>query len=253
MFRTITALSVATFLFAAGCADEGVDQDYVVNTDTLQVNKTGNQLDATFTGAAVKITATAQRAANGTVQVTLVVGAGSIAMTVDPAAGVADVTGSLDMEEDGAAALSAFAQAFFAYMPDRAGIADRVYRMAALYAKHPVGAPVEARRIQSNNELRGWTSLCSSIGQPFTGRFDYECNCSWGFCDSCRGAWSSTIGGNNGNNGCFGVCGAGCGGGTDYTVDCANHDACANAGKSSYQCSDEWASASDDFLFAPSC
>jgi hypothetical protein len=54
---------------------------------------------------------------------------------------------------------------------------------------------------------------------------------------------------------CWGRCGGGCGGDTQYTLDATNHDGCVRNGHvlASAYCDDQFASASDDELFAPNC
>jgi hypothetical protein len=54
---------------------------------------------------------------------------------------------------------------------------------------------------------------------------------------------------------CFGRCGGGCGGDTQYTLDATNHDGCVRNGHmlASGYCDDQFASASDDEMFAGNC
>jgi hypothetical protein len=54
---------------------------------------------------------------------------------------------------------------------------------------------------------------------------------------------------------CFGVCGAGCPGSYQYTVDCVNHDQCVRNGHvtASAYCDDQFTAASDDWASAPDC
>lgn len=54
---------------------------------------------------------------------------------------------------------------------------------------------------------------------------------------------------------CFGRCGGGCGGDTQYTLDATNHDGCVRNGHAlaSGYCDDQFAAASDDELNAPDC
>jgi hypothetical protein len=54
---------------------------------------------------------------------------------------------------------------------------------------------------------------------------------------------------------CFGVCGAGCPGTWQYTVDCVNHDQCVRNGHitASGYCDDQFTAASDDWASAPDC
>jgi hypothetical protein len=91
---------------------------------------------------------------------------------------------------------------------------------------------------------KGWTSLCSAIGQSRTAY--------WTNATQSR-SMSFTVGG---HGVCKGRCGAGCPWFADpaYTQDCLNHDACAGEEGEQYGvCSGEWNSAADDFLFAPDC
>lgn len=54
---------------------------------------------------------------------------------------------------------------------------------------------------------------------------------------------------------CFGVCGAGCPGTYQFTVDCVNHDQCVRNGHitASGYCDDQFTAASDDWAYAPDC
>ena len=54
---------------------------------------------------------------------------------------------------------------------------------------------------------------------------------------------------------CFGRCGGGCGGDTQYTLDATNHDGCVRNGHAlaSAYCDDQFVSASDDEMFAGNC
>jgi len=54
---------------------------------------------------------------------------------------------------------------------------------------------------------------------------------------------------------CFGVCGAGCPGSYQFTVDCVNHDQCVRNGHvmASAYCDDQFASTTDDWASAPDC
>jgi hypothetical protein len=54
---------------------------------------------------------------------------------------------------------------------------------------------------------------------------------------------------------CFGACGAGCGSGRQYTLNCMDHDGCVRNGHSliSWWCDDQFVAAIDDAFFAPNC
>ena len=164
---------------------------------------------------------------------------------------------NFSMTEDIQQALTRFVAALYNAHPDTAGLSEKVYRASLLASKHSPGMVVEPREILRSADLRSVDSMCEEYyrGDWYTGYFDYECNCSWGFCDQCSASWGSTIGGPNGDTECYGACGAGCDSGSDYSKDCAIHDGCANAGYDDWECADEFASATDDWAYggAPHC
>lgn len=254
--RHVSAFAALAAILATGCGDpEGAAHSDV---DALQVSKSraGDSLVAHFDAGTVEVTADARVVDEGRTAITLTVDGETIAIDFDEPHGLV-VAEADDFLLDAAMtdALERFAIALNTRLPGGEGIENKVFRMASLYAVHPTDEPVGHREIVRSDDERDWTSLCSQYfrGDWYQGYFDYECNCSWGFCDQCGGSWGSVVGGNNGNNSCYAACGAGCGDGTDYTVDCAIHDGCLNAGYSDYQCLDEFGSASDDYAFAPNC
>lgn len=162
-------------------------------------------------------------------------------------------------------------------------------RTVGLWAQHP--STVEMQRTVMGEQGRGYTMLCSyakcngswtgSCGSSYNwysyakhdcnkGGFDLAVNqqiAQLGNHSTCSGDeyylsagvwkcgepdhWSRPkVMGN-----CFGRCGGGCGGDTQYTLDATNHDGCVRNGHmlASAYCDDQFASASDDELFAGNC
>ena len=162
-------------------------------------------------------------------------------------------------------------------------------RSVGLWAQHP--ETVELPRLVMGEEGRGYTMLCSyarcngswtgTCGGYYNwysyakhdcnkGGFSYTGNqqiaqlgnhysCSGDEYYMSGGAWvcgepdhwyRPKVVGN-----CFGRCGGGCGGDTQYTLDATNHDGCVRNGHAlaSMYCNDQFASASDDELYAPDC
>jgi hypothetical protein len=117
-----------------------------------------------------------------------------------------------------------------------------------------------------------WLSSDGNLGGPdgvawyFPGGGSYQCcsgssSCSRYSCSIPSAGWyvgvevdhDTRVEYSYGN--CFGVCGAGCPGTYQFTVDCVNHDQCVRNGHitSSGYCDDQFSSASDDWASAPDC
>lgn len=150
------------------------------------------------------------------------------------------------MSGDDRADLDLMAQALDGALDRSDPVADNLVRQAALWDRHPEGelvlAPIVADR------ARGWTTLCNGTSYR-------TFNWSWG---STAKSEYLKYGPGETANPCRGRCGPGCTaayGTSAWTVDCARHDRCEQYGGSGVnsQCSDEFASASDDFTFAGNC
>ena len=163
-------------------------------------------------------------------------------------------------------------------------------RAVSLWAQHP--SSVAMQRTVMGEQGRGYTMLCSYAkcnGGRWTGScagvFNYysyaKHDCQHGGFDatinqqiaqlgdhaSCSGDEYYLSGGSwvcgepdhwsrpKVQGSCFGRCGGGCGGDTQYTLDATNHDGCVRNGHAlaSAYCDDQFASASDDELYAPNC
>jgi hypothetical protein len=117
-----------------------------------------------------------------------------------------------------------------------------------------------------------WLSSTGDLGGPdgvawyFPGGGSYQCcsgswSCSRYSCSVPSAGWyvgvevdhDTRVEYSYGN--CFGVCGAGCPGTYQYTVDCLNHDTCTRNGHvlASGYCDDQFSAASDDWASAPDC
>jgi len=162
-------------------------------------------------------------------------------------------------------------------------------RAAGLWAQHP--STVELQRTVMGEQGRGYTMLCSYA--KCNGRFTGSCGGVYNWysyakhdCNKGGFSWAgnqqiaqlgdhTTCSGDefylNGSTWvcgepdhwsrpkvmgiCFGRCGGGCGGDTQYTLDATNHDGCVRNGHmlASAYCDDQFVSAADDELFAPNC
>jgi hypothetical protein len=117
-----------------------------------------------------------------------------------------------------------------------------------------------------------WLSSTGDLGGPdgvawyFPGGGSYQCcsgtfSCSRYSCSVPSAGWyvgvevdhDTRVEYSYGN--CFGVCGAGCPGTYQFTVDCLNHDQCVRNGHitASGYCDDEFTAAADDWASAPDC
>lgn len=160
-------------------------------------------------------------------------------------------------------------------------------RAVGLWAQHPT--TVELKRLVMGDQGRGYTMLCSyaKCGGAWTGScssynwYSYaKHDCNWGGTSVTNNQQIAQLGDHFSCSGdewywnggwvcgepdhwvrpyvvgnCFGRCGGGCGGDTQYTLDATNHDGCVRNGHAlaSLYCDDQFASASDDELFAPDC
>ncbi|HLL54161.1 MAG TPA: hypothetical protein VK447_11470 [Myxococcaceae bacterium] len=161
-------------------------------------------------------------------------------------------------------------------------------RAVGLWAQHPT--TVDLKRLVMGEQGRGYTMLCSyaKCGGAWTGScstwnyYSYaKHDCQHGGFDYSRNQQIAQLGNHytcsgdeyywNGSSWvcgepdhwsrpkvvgiCWGRCGGGCGGDTQYTLDATNHDGCVRNGHAlaSLYCDDQFTSASDDEMFAPNC
>jgi hypothetical protein len=212
-----------------------------------------------------------------------------------PADGVSSLDGfaeangaSTQLVDQDRALLSGFYRALNRVSKGELGAAGVSLRRAVgLWAEHPT--TVDLKRVVMGDQGRGYTMLCSyaKCGGAWTGTCSsynwysyakHDCDhggfsvvnnqqiAQLGDHSSCSGDewyWNNAwvcgepdhwarpyVIGN-----CFGRCGAGCGGDTQYTLDATNHDGCVRNGHAltSLYCDDQFTAASDDELFAPDC
>jgi hypothetical protein len=154
---------------------------------------------------------------------------------------------------------------------DAKGVGNVLSRITSMWSQQ--SPTVTLNRRVMGEEGRGWTSICGSVGQIYNATHDCWSYDDWNSNSSqyayvgyatgstyyWRNGWSTSSYDHASwpyeYGDCFGRCGADCGGSTQYTVDCHNHDGCVRNGHSiaSLWCDDEFASASDDWAFAPNC
>jgi hypothetical protein len=173
------------------------------------------------------------------------------------------------------AALDAFVRALAGEVDtDEFAAAAVLYRVASNWSQTPDTMPLQ--RQVTGSENRDFVSICGNFGQFLEATHD-DNNCTF-FQPTCtsiaqvgnrasptfsfiNGQWVTTVPNHlprvvqTGD--CYGNCGASCPGNNPQTLtlDCLDHDQCVRNGHSiaSFFCNDEFASASDDEFFAPSC
>jgi hypothetical protein len=175
------------------------------------------------------------------------------------------------------------------------GVSEPVERLRAFvntWSEYPTSLDLQGVALM--DEDRGWESLCAYRGQWIAATHDCGEGCKW-YNPTCSNGINSFWTDNTtldyallsmdgagpcgdgtwfhdgynwgcfepghvtnvewGYGNCFGRCGDGCGGGTQFTRDCLNHDECVRTGHSdgSSYCNDQFSSASDDWAYAPNC
>ncbi|MFY0572188.1 hypothetical protein ACN28E_51305 [Archangium lansingense] len=207
--------------------------------------------------------------------------------------GFAEETGQDTQMLDGdREALSALYAAINAQIPagDAAAPEARYLRRAvSLWSQHP--SSVELQRTVMGEQGRGYTMLCSyakcngawtgSCGGSYNWYSYAKHDCQHGGFDLAKNQQIAQLGDHTSCSGdeyylngstwvcgepdhwsrpkvmgiCFGRCGGGCGGDTQYTLDATNHDGCVRNGHAlaSAYCDDQFVSASDDEMFAGNC
>lgn len=149
-----------------------------------------------------------------------------------------------------------------------------LYRAASNWSQSPDALPLQ--RQVAGSENRDYVSLCGYYQQWLDATHDgNRCNYFDPNCTSTglvgyrwdnrthyliNGNWTTTVPDHVPNlyeaGDCFGNCGAGCPSGNQtLSLDCHDHDQCVRNGHAiaSFYCNDEFASASDDEFFAPTC
>ncbi len=156
---------------------------------------------------------------------------------------------------------------------DSSNLESILVRSVSLWAETP--DTVELQRSVEGEEDRSYTSICSLHNS-----YQYATHDGWGHSnwdpdatsiakvgtrEGCTYSWINsrwTCSEPDHKNyvyqrgECYGNCGGGCpGGNQQLTWDCHDHDQCVRNGHSlaSFWCNDEFVSAADDELFAPSC
>jgi hypothetical protein len=234
------ALSIVV-LFAASCTTESVSTNEVGITYRSVED---GLVDGTFVTAYGSVEFTSAVTSDGIVDVTFDRGNGAFGSHVDWLSLTNDLVAADDfaVTVDDRFMMKALASTLENDIGAAGPASDNLIRQANLWGHHPEGAILQ-RHIVADAE-RGWTKLCNVS----TYTFSHDA--------TTHGLQSESLacGRYETSNPCRDRCGAGCSGvGTSaWTKDCGNHDRCEQLHTSS-SCTDEFASASDDFTFAGNC
>lgn len=260
MMRTSLALSAAALLACSGATD-GKE---LVDTGNLRVIVSDQAVEGAFSASSGEISFAVDALGGGAYQARVWVGEQELGIDLDDAGEHQIQPGGelVVVDEALKAPLGELMAQFTSHLQEHRDIdlVDRLYRVVNFLSSHPVGGEIAPRAIIVDKAGRSIASLCGQLGQYHTATHDAGGVCWW--CDT-HGDMNQTfwVGGGSDpfGDGCLGVCGGGCAG-TDYSQDCLDHDACeghhGNSGAASIPggvCSDEYASASDDWLSAPNC
>lgn len=205
----------------------------------------------------------------------------TLAAIVDRSSQVAEVDGfaadgaDTQMRDTDRLVLGSFVQAVGEQLDVETHAAAAVlYRVASNWSQTPDSLPLQ--RQVAGSENRDYVSLCSYYKSYVNATHDGNvCNAFDAKCTSAgyvglrwdgrthyliNGVWTTTVPDHKPNlfeaGDCFGNCGASCPSGNQtLSLDCHDHDQCVRNGHfiASFYCNDEFASASDDEFFAPTC
>lgn len=259
----------------------------------LTVTVTEGKISGTYTHEADTVSFEASSVGSDVYSVTIKTRGVTLDATVDRAKGASSMDGfatdnGLDTQltKEDLPVLKAFDKAiegrFSSAKNDK--VADTLTRMASVWSDWPSTLTLSRRVLAEEN--RSYTMLCGYIGttydtthdccthwyDPCSSHSDWSSGSSvhsyigdWGggstdYADGTTG-WQWTTGSFDHHgwpyeyNDCFARCGADCGSGTQYTVDCGNHDNCVRNGHwiGSPYCDDEFSSTLDDAISAPNC
>ncbi len=154
----------------------------------------------------------------------------------------------LELGDEDVAAIALLQRALVSLPPN--SNLERLLRTLNFLSAYPSGLVVNVTS-PGRQGITTISSLCGSTGKSKTGTYDVD---GKNFSETAQvGPCYSQ------SNECLGRCGPGCSSPPDATIqvfaqDCLNHDFCTRrTGTILGECSDEWAAASDDFLFGKDC
>jgi hypothetical protein len=258
---------------------------------SMTVSQSEGKITGTWVHEADTVSFDAALVSGNTYAVTVKARGLTLDATIDPSTGSASFDGfattnggDTQLTKQDMPVLAAFAKAVDAHFANAVKAGDKTAAVlshsAQAWGEWPSTMTLQRRVL--GEEGRSYTSICGYIGQIYN--TTHDCCTHW--YDPCteHDMWSSGSSvhsyiGDYGtgttwvwSNGwqswsvdhwnwpyeygdCFARCGADCGGGTQYTVDCGNHDNCVRNGHwiGSPYCDDQFADTLDDALYAPNC
>lgn len=245
---TLAVVASAVMLFF-GCAEEQSvnDQSVAQSNDQLHLAK---QSDVVIEGKVSKKGNSAfyksSLIGSDIVLLEITVNGQKIRSEINNATGVMTTqTDSFLMDDGKRIAFNAISKAVSKKIKDKSSLAeDKLLKFCDLWSQGPEG-PVISHTIEYDIVTPVWTRLCNGTSYrtfSFTNDdgTDYSAYLKYGPGET--------------SNPCRARCGPGCDGiGTSaWTVDCGNHDRCADVYGWS-KCDGLWWAASDDYMFAPNC
>ena len=272
------AIALVALVGCAGSAESPAGSETAKSEGKLEIAITDTKVTGTWTLGEDKVAFESTKTDGDVFAIDFKTRGLMLDTTVDKAGSVASMDGfALEnggdtqiLDEDREVMLK-FVKALDSIPSDSPTSAKLMRRVASLWSQTSPSLKID-RRVMGE-EGRGWTSLCGAIGNVYNASHDCWSGGFWASKTSTysyvgyntgstyywRGAWSTSSYDHaswpSEYGECYGRCGASCGSEADYTVDCHNHDNCVRNGHSlaSAWCDDQFASASDDELYATDC
>jgi hypothetical protein len=273
MRAKLTICLVAVSVLGLGCQSQTTDTG--TGTSTIEVTGDG------FRGACAEGVTVEARDIDGVFDVSAWLNGLSLHAIIDSGAQLAEIDGFAEdngqdtqiLENDRALLLDCHRALEQQFGEDSSYLENFLVRSISLWAETPDS--VELQRSVQGEEDRSYTSICSLHNSYQYATHDGWWHSNWdsdatsiakvGTREGCTYSWINSswtcsepdhVPYVYQRGECYGNCGAGCpGGNQQLTWDCHDHDQCVRNGHSlaSFWCNDEFVSAADDELFAPSC
>jgi hypothetical protein len=287
----LLVISASSIACAAQSSDPAPAPTGSETDKSLTVNQDGGKISGTFTHEADTLSFEVSAVSNGVYSVTIKTRGLTLDATVDRVNGASSFDGfgstsggDTQLTKDDVPVLAAFQKAIGTRLTTEVKAGDKaaetLTRLASIWSEWPSTLSLSKRVV--GEQGRSWTMICGYIGSiyntthdccthwydPCTEHDDWSSNSSVHSYIGDYGTGSTLVWSNGWQNwgvdhwnwpyeygDCFARCGADCGGGTQYTVDCGNHDNCVRNGHwiGSPYCDDEFSSTLDDWSFAPNC
>lgn len=245
---TFTVVASAFMLFF-GCAEEQSVNDQNVAQPDEQLHF-AKQLDGVIEGNISKKGNSASYKSSligsDIVIIEITVNGQDIRAEINNTTGIMNTeTDSFLMDDGKRIAFEAISKAVSKKIKDKPSLAeDKLLKFCNLWSQAPEG-PAISHTIEYDEVKSGWTTLCNGTSYR-----------TFSFTNDDGTYYSAYLkyGPGETSNPCRARCGPGCDGiGTSaWTVDCGNHDRCADV-YGWTKCDGLWLAASDDYMFARNC